>query len=114
MKYRFKEKQICVPIYSVKVKFAWTNNMVKYCKRYDITGVEKYDGLVTSIDNDDVVLMVLNVKADLSVLFHEIIHVKNDVFKIVGIELDLDNDEAEAYLVSFLSEKAISFYTGLV
>jgi hypothetical protein len=44
-------------------------------------------------------------------LAHEAIHLKNKIFLLVGIDLDLKNDEAEAYYVSFIVRKALESYT---
>jgi hypothetical protein len=40
-------------------------------------------------------------------LAHEAVHLKNKIFLMAGVDLDLKNDEAEAYYVSFIVRKAL-------
>jgi len=39
--------------------------------------------------------------------FHELIHFKNAVFKSRGIMLDHDNDEPEAYFISYITDQIL-------
>lgn len=47
-----------------------------------------------------------------SVLVHECVHISNMIFQIVGYEPDRNNDEAQAYLVEYIFEKAWEFIYG--
>ena len=44
------------------------------------------------------------------VIAHESTHVKNIIFKDIGQFPDLDNDEAEAYLMEWIVETVTNFY----
>jgi len=49
---------------------------------------------------------------NLSVIVHEAIHVKNIVFYIIGHEIDLNNDEPEAYLTEAIFHTAYEYIYG--
>lgn len=40
-------------------------------------------------------------------LAHEAVHLKNKIFLMAGVDLDLKNDETEAYYVSMIVRKAL-------
>lgn len=48
-------------------------------------------------------------KPDISTVAHEFIHVCNFIFKSRGLKLDVDNDEAFAYLHTYLMDEYIKY-----
>lgn len=54
-------------------------------------------------DGKQEIYLGFNKKSTASIQAHEALHAKNFVFKRVGIRPDLDNDEAEAYYVGFVT-----------
>lgn len=45
----------------------------------------------------------------LSTISHEAFHITNFIMKRVGIKPDVDNDEAQAYLLSYIVEEVYKF-----
>jgi hypothetical protein len=41
---------------------------------------------------------------------HEIIHIKNYIFNQIGARIDTENDEAEAYLVGWITGECFKFF----
>ena len=43
------------------------------------------------------------------IIVHELVHAKNSLFKCIGYKPKLKNDEAEAYIMTFLTDTVINF-----
>lgn len=58
------------------------------------------------IDDEDIFLILFKAKDEKDILsrniVHESVHIKNMIYNLVGIELDPDNDEFEAYFIDNL------------
>jgi len=48
------------------------------------------------------------------VILHEVVHIKNLIFKRLGIKPDVNNDEHEAYFVEYLYQKVKEFYVEVM
>ena len=84
---------------------------------YDAEVISAYYCLVGQSkfkDNDREVIVMYTSYSSLSipVIMHEIVHVANRVFKYIGQDLDIENDETYAYLCDYVAEfivKSIGF-----
>ena len=50
----------------------------------------------------------------LSQVVHECVHIKNFMFECLGINLDINNDELEAYTVQYLYEQIMQNISSAV
>lgn len=74
-------------------------------KRFDGAG-----GKALEFESGDYVVWTKKTgKKALSTLTHECLHVANMILKAKGISVDLENDEAQAYLLGWLVKKCLEF-----
>lgn len=102
------------PVYGQRIFFfiGWTPALfLKYLKKhYKFTGKIKRDDAAGAWQltdpkdkQDDFIIWVgKEHQDDIPLMSHEIVHLKNYIFKHVGVEIDYNNDEAEAYYVQGL------------
>lgn len=90
-----------------------TDNMQKVAEKYDTGDLSSFDGVVFPLKHSNgatsIVIAVENGVKD-SVIVHEIVHVKNCLYFLCGMELDCKNDEPEAYLCGWLAENIFKFF----
>lgn len=98
------EKIIKVPIFEFKIKvvvFDDTKEAIEQFPEYF-----KQDYLALTLEHIDTCKATIIIPSKYyGSTVHELIHVKNLLFKAKGIKPDIDNDEVEAYLVSWLYEQ---------
>jgi hypothetical protein len=106
------KKNIIVPIYGNKVIFLATDNVKNIPKYLDFSYDNVYAHTIIAYEKGEEIFIILNQKENLSVgvLAHEVIHAANFIFYSRGIKLDIENDEAYAYLVEYLMDKLSKFY----
>lgn len=97
------KKTIKIPFYYINLKIIFVKNLKLIEKKYNFSDLSKYSAITFSncTDNKNECIVAFS-EYDLSVIAHEVVHIKNYVFKESGVKLDVNNDEAEAYLVGFL------------
>lgn len=54
--------------------------------------------------------VVLTPETSIEMIVHECVHLKNMIFDFIGQDPDLDNDEAECYLIQWLFNQAYKVY----
>lgn len=98
------KKTFKIPIYTGKIKIIITNKFSKTLKQYKIHTDLSYDAVMFTHKNK--YIMVFDKKyINYSVIAHEIVHTVNVIFKEHHLLLDVDNDEAQAYLTGWIMEK---------
>ena len=116
-----------VPIYNRHVFYATDPDLLlkeihKYFKEgtVDVSYIKADDTShgyacpITDINDDDHIkaFAVLVRKDEAGVIAHEIAHLKNFIFAYVGQEADAINDEAEAYLIGYLTNRYLELMKG--
>lgn len=103
-----KELKFKVPIYNSNVVYIETDDFIDYYKKikvsYDNTDNDCY-GLAFRGPKSYIILVKTSHKDDWSVIAHEALHVSNMILNSRGVEIDTSNDEASAYLMSYIIEK---------
>lgn len=82
----------------IKVPLYHTNLKIVVSKKHP--NLKKYAAFVTVKKNT--VIVFISPKCTPDVIAHEAVHVVNIIFKRVCIQLDIDNDEAQAYLTGWV------------
>ena len=102
-----KIKKIKIPIYFGKLVIIFTDNLETIGK-YNRSEIKNdlYDAFASEY-KDEYVIAIKNVKW--SVMSHEAVHIVNYIFRAVGINLDLNNDEAQAYLHGWIVNEIDKF-----
>lgn len=91
-------------------------NAVKQCPEYGITQEEDWDtfgGFAMcrrKKSGSKVYGIFLGPKCSVRGISHEANHIKNYIFKEIGYRPDLDNDEAESYLMGYITGEISDFY----
>lgn len=97
-----KTKRINIPIYNTILTIVISKNLDGVAEKFNLnTDLSKYSAI--TIDNLDGSLVVAFSDANrIKDIVHEVVHIKNYIFKNINQKLDVDNDEAEAYLTTWL------------
>lgn len=96
-----KKKTINLGIYPGKVTIVFSENFKEVGEKYKFYNVEEYRAFAARGSKLNYMLVFSSV-TDLSLIVHEITHLKNYVFSDLGIQADLHNDENEAYFMEYL------------
>jgi hypothetical protein len=108
-----KPKHIYCELYMVNVYFYQgippkevVASMKKYMKmNYSSEKLNVMPGKTLGYDGDYVIYLR---KKNISTLAHECLHVANMILERANVKVDLDNDEAQAYLLGFLIKKCLN------
>jgi hypothetical protein len=103
-----KQKTIDIPIYTGKLTMFLDKDLSFIEAEYKTTSLKDYGAVV--LNNHRHYIVAFTDKKHLSNIAHEAVHIKNSIFTDCGIQLDLANDEAEAYLVGWLFEQIYEFF----
>lgn len=102
----YKHKKIPIPLYHGYLHIHITDDFKDIEKKLDVEldNCELYEGICFhEFKNDSLHVHVgFPLKTYPDVVAHESKHVVNKIFKIAGIKLDVDNDEPECYLLSWV------------
>lgn len=107
-------KKIKIPIYDKYLHLIVSDDLEidkkEIKQKFDID-LERTDFGGIAIENRGFLMMILNnkvLKPDWyknSTIAHEAFHITNFIMRRIGLHPDVDNDEAQAYLLSFLVEE---------
>ena len=110
-------KKIKIPIYQGTLDIAIFDNYEK--SEYQFDGdfePSYYDFAGYSIMNNKYYLVIINKIHNkdeittIGTIAHEALHVTNKIMRDCGIEIDLSNDEVQAYLLSYITEQIYKIY----
>lgn len=103
-------RKIKVPIYNFTIYVTIFDEWEEVTKYYIGNKNVEREGFLL-VNNLDVNTLKFFVNAECpSCITHEIIHIKNIIFDVIGHVSNAENDEPEAYLVQYLYDKIIKVY----
>lgn len=99
-----KNFKIKVPIYKVIIEGYTRDSFLKeFVDYFEEKDIENYDAFCTfDPRNKTDIVFVFEPGAPLDVIVHESVHIVNMIFNICGVQLDLENDETQAYLTQYI------------
>ena len=103
-----KKKTIDIPIYCCKLTMILDKDLSYIEKKYGTVSLSDY-GAVTLDEEERNYTVAFTDKEDLSLIAHEVVHIKNAIYRDCYIQLDVINDEPEAYLTGWLFEQIYKF-----
>lgn len=105
-----RKKTIKIPIYRGKLTMILAKDLSYIEKNYTEVSLDNY-GAVFLINKSQHkhYIVAFTDSGDLGLVAHEIVHLKNEIFKDCGVKPDLINDEAEAYLTGYLFDEIYKF-----
>lgn len=105
-----KKQTFQIPIYQCELTVILDKDLKYVEKEYKTIPLDNY-GAVTLNHQDHFrhFVVAFTDKKHLSNIVHEIVHLKNHIFKTIGAQSDFDNDEYEAYLSGYLFDLIYDF-----
>lgn len=108
-----KIKTVKIPIYFGNLKIIIADDLKDVMLKYKLNGEGNYDAFVWWEDNREGVtqyfVAVSKKNITNSIIAHESVHIVNLIFKHRGIELDIINDEPQAYLTGWVFRQIENF-----
>ena len=107
-------KSIKVPLYNQRLQIIVCDDVEKEIDEVNkkfYTNCERFDfaGYAEAVDNYHLILLnkkhLKDETSAISTIAHEALHITSFIFKRVGIIADVNNDEAQAYLLSWIVEQ---------
>lgn len=99
-----KSKSIKIPIYQAKVTIILADDLEEVSLKYKTKSLSNYGAIAmrNPLFFKHYILAFHKDSLSNHLIAHEIVHLVNYIFLDVGIELDLINDESQAYLTGYL------------
>jgi hypothetical protein len=108
-----KIKRIKIPIYVgslVIIDDKDLEHTKEIEKKYNCGPIDGYSAFVFENPSSKYFQLVVVMQCNKpSIIAHESVHLANRMFNHVGQDLDIDNDEAQAYLVEWFFDKIYKF-----
>jgi len=105
-----KIKTIQIPIYKCKLTMVLDDNLNYIEKKYKTTSLKNFGAVVLKNDSDyRHYIVAFTDKDHLSNIVHEIVHIKNHIFLDCAMNLNVHDDEPEAYLSGWLFDQIDNF-----
>lgn len=104
-----KTKKIKVPIYNTVLTIVISKNLYGVSEKFKLNAnLSKYSAITIDEKDGSIVVAFSDVNR-IKDIVHEVVHIKNYIFKNINQKLDVDNDEAEAYLIGWLFDQINNF-----
>jgi hypothetical protein len=100
-----KKKTIQIPIYNVKLTVFFDKDLSYIEKTYRTVSLSNYGAITMKSPFNFYHYIVAFTHVEEGIIAHEVVHLVNYIFKDKGLKLDVDNDEAQAYLTGWLYDK---------
>ncbi len=105
-----RKKTIKIPIYGGQLTMVLADDLSYVEKMFKTPSLENFGAVTLKKDSEyKEYLVAFTDKDHLSNIAHEIVHLKNYIFKDCAIALDYENDEPEAYLTGWLFDQMYNF-----
>jgi hypothetical protein len=99
------KKKIQIPIYNCDLTIIYDNDLSYICEKYRTRPLTNYGAVVLRDPWRPFHYIVAFTHSKEGIIAHEVVHLVNHIFKDRGVELDLENDESQAYLTGWLYDK---------
>ena len=103
------KKTINIPIYQCKLTIILDKDLSYITKKYKTIDLSNYGAITMRVPNKYNEYIVAFEYSEGSIIAHEVTHLVNYIFKDRGVELDLNNDEPQAYLTGWLFKEIDKF-----
>lgn len=97
------QKKIMIPIFNYRLTIVIFDNWSEMDKFLPPEEMKRESKAIT-ISQDGISLVAVNSKRGSSIV-HEAEHVKNSIWEFIGYEPQRDNDEVDAYLITYIYTK---------
>jgi hypothetical protein len=104
-----RKTTIDIPIYQCKLTIILDKDLSYIEKKYGTKSLSDYGAVTMRVPNKFSEYIIAFEYSDGDIIAHEIVHLKNYIYQDRCIELDLNNDEPEAYLTGWLFKQINNF-----
>lgn len=107
-----KTKKVKIPLYVGRLIIYQVDNIKEIEKKHNLTDCTGVDALAFQINKKNGsgrFFMAFEGKTTPSIIAHEATHITNLIFSHFGAELDLKNDEPQAYLLEWVVNECHKF-----
>ncbi len=105
------QKKIEIPIFKYKVTIIICDTLEEAEPRLPVNDVDLGSSRAVTLSNKVLGASVVAVRADCqSSIVHESVHVKNNIWDYIGYRSQADNDEIDAYVVTYIYEKIMEVF----
>lgn len=98
------KRTIDIPIYLAKLTVIIDNDLSYVEKKYKTEPLSNFGAVAFRVENKHGHYVVAFEYTSNSIITHELTHIKNYIYEDRKIDLDVNNDEPEAYLMGWLVE----------
>ena len=102
-------KKISIPIFRGSLTLVKDKDFKKVNKMYNCNVPETFGAVTLENHDEGFEYVVAFVDSNVGLLAHEAVHVCNYVFDNIGIQLDLKNDETQAYFIGWIVDEMDKF-----
>lgn len=103
-------KKVKVPIYNTRLTIVISENLDGVSEKFKLnTDLSEYSAITIDEKDGSIVVAFSDVNR-IKDIVHEVVHIKNYIFRNIHQKLDVDNDEAEAYLTTWLFNYIYEFF----
>ena len=104
-----RKTTIDIPIYQCKLTIILDKDLSYIEKKYGTKSLSNYGAVTMRVPDKFSEYVMAFEYTDGTIIAHEIVHLKNYIYQDKGIELDISNDEPEAYLTGWLFKQIETF-----
>lgn len=109
-----RKHKIKIPIYFGELILVQDKNFTKISKKLNISeNLNNYESFVTTRETNKGQIQYYAVfrkgKIENSIIVHECVHLTNQIFNYTCTQLDINNDEPQAYLTGWLFSQCENF-----
>lgn len=104
-----KKKTIKIPIYEAEVTIILDKDLEYVEKKYKTISLKNYGAVTLQNNAHHKKYVVAFEYVSAGIVAHEVVHLVNYLFLDCGLQLDRENDEAQAYLTNWLVDKIYNF-----
>lgn len=97
--------KIKIPIYNCVIRYIVANDFISIYKQNKVSYNDSDNeclGISLYMNNTNTIIIKESHKDDWAIIAHEALHAANRVLEHVGVEISTTNDEAQAYLLTYI------------
>lgn len=104
------QKKINIPIFDYKLTIIITDTWEEAESKLPVQDVELENSKAVTFSNKLLGSIVAVLSSSPASIVHEAVHIKNNVWEYIGYKPQADNDEVDAYLVTYIYEKIMDVF----
>lgn len=105
------QRKINIPIFDYKLTIIITDTWDEVRNRLPDTNINLNSARAITMSNRDIGGSIVAVLSDcLSSVVHECVHIKNGIWNYIGYRPQADNDEVDAYLITYIYERIMEVF----